>query len=382
MSSLQNPEAFEQSSHDAPASQQTSSVNVSASLAKFWDTVRSSAELIVTLRQEVVQLRAQNASLEASVQALSAVQEDVVSRQANEELEQQAVSLQGGLEARNQHLAERDQEQASMAAGLAEAEKLHAELSQARIELCEYELQVSAREAELHKAQEELQSLRNQYDDLVEYQKNSTLNELQELNEVHEQRLSEAQLEAAELRQTMERMKTEKTQLNDDYLMLAEKYQAIEVQVAELQTGLYAAQEALQQAHLDVSTTDTRSELTSHEVDALRVRLSELEAMTVKAADAEERMLSLQDEIDSLQEQLEKALGIVEVYRAAGLRHVEDPDRRNQMSLFSASGGTDESRQLIDEQAAGKGLSPEEMEALAERLDNLATRVAQLLGIS
>jgi chromosome segregation ATPase len=451
MSSLLNPDSQHEplqehamSQHAAPAAS-----DITASLIKFWDTVRSSAELIVTLRQEVVQLRAQNTRLESE---LKLANEQASAASASNEmvdvLDAQIRELTEQAEQRNREyesvLADRDQESANVnsvlqateeratalleellgaqstiqqlesrlaeTAGTAEEsrkhleeelsrqndelqrlrstaedlDRLHADLSQARMELCEYELQVSAREAELRGVKDELALLQVQYEDLVERQSKATLADLAALNEVHEKKLSEAQLEAAEVRQTMERMKTEKSQLNDDYLMLAEKYQAIEVEVTSLQRALLDAQDALQQAHAEPAPVESyvHVQASSLELEALQHRLSELELIASKAADAEERMAVLQDEIELLQQQLEKAMGIVELYRAAGLRHIEDPDLRNQMSLFGMPIASEDSRQIIHEQGSGKGLSPEEMEALADRLDNLASRVAHLLGIS
>lgn len=449
MSSLLNPENQPEPLQEHAMSQQAAPAtsDVTASLIKFWDTVRSSAELIVTLRQEVVQLRAQNARLEselktANEQATAAS----VSHEMIEMLESQILEITEQAELRQNEyeakLAEREQlsEQAHAVVASTEAranalheelvvaqttiqeleqqlaeatisadeskkqfdaelvkqydemqqlrgttqdlDRLQADLAQARMELCEYELQVSAREAELRGVKDELVLLQVQYEDLVERQSKDTLADLAALNEVHEKKLSEAQLEAAELRQTMERMKTEKSQLNDDYLLLAEKYQAIEVQVSNLQRALLDAQEALQQAYTQPAESETSDVRSQPELDALQHRLSELELIASKAAETEMQMSALQDEIEALQEQLTKAMGIVELYRAAGLRHIEDPDLRNQMSLFGMPIASEDSRQIIHEQGSGKGLSPEEMEALADRLDNLASRVAHLLGIS
>lgn len=453
MSSLLNPENQHQheSMQDHAMSQQAAPAtsDVTASLIKFWDTVRTSAELIVTLRQEVVQLRAQNARLESELMfareqatdasasnemiglldaqilelteqselqkrefesalaerdqdlldvrsVLSATEEraqalsdEILAAQSTiQQLETRLSETAGSAEESRKNLEEellkQNEELQQLRSVVADVDRLHADLSQARMELCEYELQVSAREAELRGVKDELALLQVQYEDLVERQSKATLADLAALNEVHEKKLSEAQLEAAEIRQTMERMKTEKSQLNDDYLMLAEKYQSIEAQVASLQRALSDAQDALEQAHVLPASDEpqAQSQTVSLELDALQHRLSELELIAAKAAQTEERLAIMQDEIESLQEQLEKAMGIVEIYRAAGLRHIEDPDLRNQMSLFGMPIASEDSRQIIHEQGSGKGLTPEEMEALADRLDNLASRVAHLLGIS
>jgi len=208
----------------------------------------------------------------------------------------------------------------------------------------------------------------------------TSLAELQALNEALEQKLTASTLDAAEVRSTMERMKTEKTQLNDDYHLLAERYQSIEQQVANLQAALGAAEQELSKAGSDSQHASVQAD--AMELEALRNRLSDLELMAKSAAESELTVQKLQDDIEELQQQLNKAMGIVELYRAAGLRHVEDPDLRNQISLFHAAPVSDASVELIRQQDPAQGLTQEEMHALAEKLDNLASRVAHLLGIS
>lgn len=397
MSVLPNAEANDQHAYETGQNQATSpsAADVSASLTKFWDTVRSSAELIVTLRQEVVQLRAQNATLET---ALAAAQDEALHGSASsstiEHLELQIEELQMKLEeSRQQHQLDVEKASQHAQATTEQLEKLQADLSQARVELCEYEMQISTKDAELQKLGEQLAYMQERCEELAVLvsearaenqqtlgQTQNSVVELQAQNALLEQRLTDATLDGAELRSTMDRMKIEKSQLNDDYLLLAEKYQSIEVQVASLQKALADAQDELLQATTQVQ--QIVGEPTSLELEALQHRLSELEHIAAKAVDSETAMQSLQEEIEDLQEQLGKALGIVELYRAAGLRHVEDPDLRNQMSLFHAADASTESLEIMQEQASGKGLTPEEMEALAVKLDNLASRVAQLLGIS
>lgn len=105
------------------------------------------------------------------------------------------------------------------------------------------------------------------------------------------------------------------------------------------------------------------------EREALEHRLLELERSATIVEASSDELMALRDEVASLQEQLEKALAIVERYRSAGLRHLEDPETEHQMALFGA-GAT---RQLMTE---------EELTVLARRLDALADRVSELLQIS
>lgn len=360
MNGMFQPDGHEQPLHEHHASEQTANVaaDVQVSISRFWDTVRSSAELIVTLRQEVVQLRSQNAALTTELeQAQELERTPAVDVRAVAAFEETIAELSGVNE------------------------KLQAELSQARVDMCELELVVSSRDAELQSAAERFHALEIEYAAaLEEFSKRDVAAE-EAARESHEQAIQDAHVQVLELRSTIERMKTEKSQLNEDYLLLAEKYQAIESEVDRLQHALGQAQEALRYAsEQQVASPASNEMIGSLELEALRHRLSELEAMAATLAETELASQQLQEQLDDLQEQLTKALEIVDLYRAAGMRHIEDPDYRNQMSLFSA--GKSESIQLIQSESVGKGLSPEEMEALAERLDNLAARVAQLLGIS
>jgi predicted nuclease with TOPRIM domain len=364
MSIQLNPDAHEQQHIDMGHGQQAQSTapNVAASLAKFWETVRTSAELIVTLRQEVVQLRAQNASLEAEL--LSALEPT-------------------GAQADDSAVAELTDTVA----------RLESDLAQARVELCEYELQASAKDAELQKVNDQLGIMQQRCEELAglvseiraeNQQLQSTTQgsvaELQAINEALEHRLTAATLDAAEVRSTMERMKTEKTQLNDDYHLLADRYQGIEQQVANLQAALAAAEQELTKASSNEQPASVHED--ALELEALRNRLSDLELMAKGAVESDLVVQKLQEDIEDLQQQLTKAMGIVELYRAAGLRHVEDPDLRNQISLFQTMPASEASIELLSQQDRTKGLSHEEMHALAEKLDNLASRVAHLLGIS
>jgi hypothetical protein len=71
-------------------------------------------------------------------------------------------------------------------------------------------------------------------------------------------------------------------------------------------------------------------------------------------------------------------MAIVNTYRTAGLRHIEDPDLKDQMTLFSAPVAPSPA----EGQTIRQLMTEEELTALAARLDNVADRVAQLLGIS
>jgi hypothetical protein len=83
-------------------------------------------------------------------------------------------------------------------------------------------------------------------------------------------------------------------------------------------------------------------------------------------------------------------MAIVDMYRAAGLRHLEDPTQRDQMSLFAIPAPLaplPEASIPSDVPMAGIPadhtlISDAELTSVADRLDDLAARVEELLRIS
>ena len=133
-------------------------------------------------------------------------------------------------------------------------------------------------------------------------------------------------------------------------------------------------------------------DLDAAEFEALEQRLRELEANEGLHEQADAELQRLADEVMDLQQQLQRAMGIVEIYRAAGLRHLEDPSQRNQMTLFGAIAAVDAPELSVHHSAHDNDsvklaqgavmLSEDELNGMADRLDNLADRVAELLRIS
>lgn len=133
-------------------------------------------------------------------------------------------------------------------------------------------------------------------------------------------------------------------------------------QIEDLQATIRELTESLEQAR-------AHQEAHGLEREALEHRLIELERAATITEGSSEELTALQDEVADLREQLDQALAIIERYRAAGLRHLEDPETEHQMALFGAAAA----RQLLTE---------EELTLLAGRLDAVADRVSELLGIS
>jgi chromosome segregation ATPase len=133
-------------------------------------------------------------------------------------------------------------------------------------------------------------------------------------------------------------------------------------QIEDLQATIRELTENLEQAR-------AHQEAHGLEREALEHRLLELERAATITESSSEELTALQDEVLDLRQQLDQAMAIIERYRAAGLRHLEDPETEHQMALFGAAAA----RQLVTE---------EELTELARRLDTVADRVSELLGIS
>ena len=133
-------------------------------------------------------------------------------------------------------------------------------------------------------------------------------------------------------------------------------------QIEDLQATIRELTENLEQAR-------AHQEAHGLEREALEHRLLELERAATITESSSEELTALQDEVLDLRQQLDQAMAIIERYRTAGLRHLEDPETEHQMALFGAAAA----RQLVTE---------EELTELARRLDTVADRVSELLGIS
>ena len=80
--------------------------------------------------------------------------------------------------------------------------------------------------------------------------------------------------------------------------------------------------------------------------------------------------IQLEEERDRLTAELDRALAIVQKYRAAGLRHIESTDSEDQLALFLHE---------ADQVASEPALS---LEQVAERLENIALQLEQLAELS
>ncbi len=163
----------------------------------------------------------------------------------------------------------------------------------------------------------------------------------------------------------------------------------LEDRVAELESALQLAHEQLEhtsdallakeaeltevteQLHDQVDVTQQLSQLRS-ELEARTQLLQELQ----DSFDQRQTILPAEGaaepdaERDRLQAELDRALEIIDRYRSAGLRHLEDPDTEHQLTMFE-QGKVDTST-----------LTNEELMALASRLEGVAKRLDELFGLS
>ena len=158
----------------------------------------------------------------------------------------------------------------------------------------------------------------------------------------------------------------------------------LEDRVAELENELASAREELESTSSTLEQTQAElKESKEHledqsEISQQIVQLrAELESRTQLLAELQEDFenrpattLEPDEERDRLQAELDRSLEIIERYRAAGLRHLEDPDTENQATLFNVG------------EVETSGMTTEELRALADRLDGVAKRLDDLFGLS
>ena len=352
------------------------SAEVQLAVRKFWDVVRSSAETIVTLRQEVAQLKAQQAAVvEVDSPATLARLDDLEgalseARQMNELLEadvadamRRAGELEAALEegrtAQQQMRADVTEVIQTLEGDLATSAQQRAQLEQ---ELAGMSLRVAELEARLDEKVEQLT-------DATELAVRFEI--MQREREELEQRLERLQQRASDLEGVVDEKNVRNDELTSELARSRREVAEFELQISARQSEIQDLQQSL-------------AELSE------RLQAMELTASESLSSESAAEVQRLTDEVADLQDQLRRAMSIVEMYRAAGLRHLEDPTQRDQMSLFAVPAPS----APLPEQSASAGpaaadvpsdhalISHAELLAVADRLDDLAARVEELLRIS
>lgn len=321
----QQPEAMFTPEPQATSAPSTKA-EIESAVARFWEIVRKSADVIVTLRQENAMISAQNQVLRRSEQDLQNRVDGLLLRITT--LEEQIAAIPAADETVNE----------------AETKKMDAELEEMR--------------RNIDRAEDELKSARETMDVQTD--------ELKRRTELLQQRDAEISLMQAVLAETEHKLQEAHLHLADNEL--------IKGQLDDVKNELRAREQQLNELH------DSFGDVHRHslEREALEARLSELELAASTYDESKARIAELEEEIQDLRQQLERAMAIVNTYRTAGLRHIEDPDLKDQMTLFSAPVAPSPA----EGQTIRQLMTEEELTALAARLDNVADRVAQLLGIS
>lgn len=131
-------------------------------------------------------------------------------------------------------------------------------------------------------------------------------------------------------------------------------------------------------AALEADLADAHSRLAEHadlSQQLMQLRL-ELETRTQLFQELQDNFedrpaapSAVEEERDKLQAELDKTLSIIERYRTAGLRHIEDPAGQDQLTLFIPLEG-------------GVSMSAEEIRILADRLESVAIQLDELAKLS
>lgn len=290
--------------------------DVESAVARFWETVRKSADVIVTLRQENAMVNAQNVAFRRSEQELQNRVDELLLR---------ITTLEKQVPGSVVH---------NVAPDVASSVSVDARVS---------EMQRS-----IDRTEDELKAMRESMDLQAE--------ELGKRSAVIAQRDEVISQMKLALSETEAKLVEAHEHLADNTL--------ISKQLEDVRAELVARTAQLQEAQDSFEGTNRHS----LEGEALEARLGELELAASNYNDSVTRIAELEEEIEDLRQQLDQAMEIVNTYRTAGLRHIEDPELKDQMTLFNP--------------AAPQLMTNEELAALAVRLDNVAERVAQLLGIS
>jgi chromosome segregation ATPase len=300
-----------------------------AALAAFWETVRKTAEQIVTLRQE-------NASLQKQLALLRT--ENGEPRTENGELRTENALLSPVEEADGLRmlLAETEQKVAALEAGE------HA------LRAVELQQQLEAREVDysmLHLAFTEAQG-----------QVTVLRHQLAELGKIEE------------LRRQIDR-------LEDEIKSLEATVGERDTRIAQLQAELDALR-VQEQASVETVERLAALDEQTHEMDVLKARLSELEHVAQLYEESQHRTAELDEQLAELKVEHARAVALVEKMRAkaqSSLFEDQIPNTENQQeqstTTFSVLG------------SPFSVYSPEEALEVAERIEAVAKRLDLMLGL-
>lgn len=348
-----NPEQQSQSLFvdEGAAPQQKAQPELEAAILRFWDTVRKSADIIVTLRQENARLQAKagqtvdDSALREELEELRSV--NALFATELEELRLRVVQPAEPVPAAAEVVNVNDELIAEVETLRTSIQRADDEIRRLRAELTDRDQQIALLSVDAPSA------------DLVA-ERDAQAHVIEELR--------------GELSTLRERL-TEAEDLVQDHQMLSQQLMQVRT---ELETRARLMQE-LQTTLMDrpnLAELEAERERERLELEALRERLADLEPLVQRNESHEEAIAKLEQELGELKEDLDRAMRIIERYRAAGLRYVEDPEMDGQMALFMQGAPS------VSRASTPTGLSKDEVVALADRLDDVAKRIAGLFGIS
>lgn len=323
---------FEEEAHVAPRVQP----ELEALVLRFWDMVRKSADVIVTLRQE-------NASLQAKLQQ---AQQPKVDESAQKELLDALTDSEATVHALREEVA-------AISALRDEVEELRSLNATMALEV-----------DRLLKLEVVLEHTRQQEQELLD-------------------KLAVVQAEAEEMRRAIDRTEDVTPVVIDQQPQAASNMDSEEVanltsQLMQVRMELESRTMALQElrAAMLSEAQDRPAEQQADveqiilEREALRARVDELDLVAQRYAEAQERIVELEDTSNELREELARTMAVVNKYRAAGMAYLEDPAMEGQVPLFGMEAGS---------KAVSAYMTEAEALELANRIDAVAQKLAELL---
>jgi hypothetical protein len=374
------------------AQQHRAQPELEASILRFWETIRTSADTIVTLRQENARLKvraaqaADTSELRAEIAGLKA--DTMTLRAANEQYQQDIATLRVELS------AERSRQPVVVES------PVNAEL-QAELELLRQEHATVF--ANLEATQAMLAEEQQREPVVVESPVNAELlAETERLRAAHAAVLLEVESMQVRLADELLKEPTEPVlvespinqELEAEIEQLRADLAAVEVRLVEYTRRLAERDDII--IDLQATVKDLQQEVEArtaalaepidadHErellaIEALQERLRELEPLAIRHREQETQLVELQTELADVNAELQRAMTIVQRYREAGLRHLEHPDMAGQMTLFMPAAAQPSG---VSEGRLHAMMTKEEVLALADRLDSVANRIGGLFGIS
>jgi len=373
-----------------------------ATLLRFWDMVRKSADVIVTLRQE-------NTSLQSKLQNARTTPEQPPEelqhlRDALTDSESEVHALREDLASLPTLRGDVDEMRSltvTMSAEIARLEKLEVVIDELRTseqDLIGKLTDTQAELEEMRRAVDRTEDLKKVTSDKLEVRSHEDEDE----DEVRSDKLevrSQVRSDKLEVRGHEDEVRSDKLEVrghedevrsdvrsdvsNDMRSDVATQEEVAELtsQLMQMRVELESRTKALQELRVVMlMEQQTRQSVLAEpradveqvilEREALRARVDELDVVAQRYAEAQERIAELEESHGELRAELERTMSVVNKYRAAGVAYLEDPSMEGQVPLFGMAAGS---------KAVTPYMTEEEAKALADRIDLVAQKLAELL---